>query len=183
MATNDEQHSKELVLISACLVGEPVRHDGRHAQCDHPVLRRWQAENRLRIYCPAVSGGLTTPRPSIEIEPGQDGAAILAQLAAVTDQRGRDYGRHLVAGAVAAVRTAIAEDIRIAVLKEGSASCGTQFTYSGRFDGVRVRRQGVAAAALRQARLYVFSEHQFEEADRLLTALDQGVPADLAASR
>lgn len=171
MPNAPEQYGHDLILISACLAGEPVRHDGRHAQCDHQVLQRWRDEGRIRTICPALSGGLITPRPKIEIEPGQDGAAVLVRLASVRDKTGRDYARHLVAGAAAAVRFAISEGIRIAVLKDGSASCGSQFIFSGRFDGVRISREGVTAAALRQAGLYVFSEHQIADADRQLELL------------
>ena len=172
MPNKAEVQDRQLILISACLVGEPVRHDGRHAQVDHAIIHRWREEGRLRVLCPALGGGLTAPRPAVEIEPGQDGSAVLVRLASVADRKGRDYSRNLVAGAVAAARLALSEGVRIAVLKDGSASCGSQFIFSGTFDGVRVARTGVTTAALLGAGLSVFSENQIDEAARLIDRLE-----------
>ncbi|MFJ1057095.1 2-thiouracil desulfurase family protein, partial [Bordetella bronchiseptica] len=65
----------EWVLVSACLLGRPVRYDGRDAATGHPVLARWQAERRVVAVCPEVAGGLPTPRPPAEIAAGAGGAA------------------------------------------------------------------------------------------------------------
>jgi len=62
--------------------------------------------------------------------------------------------------------------IRLAVLKEGSPSCGSGYSYDGTFSGTRVAVPGVTAARLQQAGLRVFSELQLAEADAYLCALD-----------
>ena len=60
------------VLVSACLLGQPVRYDGRAS--GHPdLLQLWQAEGRVVPLCPEVAGGLPTPRPPAEIPGGQGG--------------------------------------------------------------------------------------------------------------
>lgn len=47
------------VLVSACLLGQPVRYDGRAS--GHPdLLQQWQAEGRVVPLCPEVAGGLPT---------------------------------------------------------------------------------------------------------------------------
>jgi uncharacterized protein YbbK (DUF523 family) len=51
------------VLVSACLLGEPVRHDARHKLSRHPALQRWLDEGRVVRVCPEVAGGLPVPRP------------------------------------------------------------------------------------------------------------------------
>ena len=61
----------ERVLVSACLLGEPVRFDGGSAALDHPLLRRLHAEGRLVAVCPEVAGGLPVPRPPAEIAAGR----------------------------------------------------------------------------------------------------------------
>jgi uncharacterized protein YbbK (DUF523 family) len=58
------------VLVSACLLGSPVRPDGGDKKLDHPVIRRWLEEGRIVSVCPEVLGGLPTPRPPAEIVPG-----------------------------------------------------------------------------------------------------------------
>lgn len=47
------------VLVSACLLGQPVRYDGRTSGHPH-LLQQWQAEGRVVPLCPEVAGGLPT---------------------------------------------------------------------------------------------------------------------------
>lgn len=76
------------VLVSACLLGQPVRYDGRAS--GHPdLLQRWQAEGRVVPLCPEVAGGLPTPRPPAEI-PGGQGGEVLDGLAQVVTVSGED---------------------------------------------------------------------------------------------
>jgi uncharacterized protein YbbK (DUF523 family) len=60
------------LLVSACLLGQPVRHDGNsNANKVNQLaeqLRQWQQEGRIIAVCPEVAGGLTTPRPAAEID-------------------------------------------------------------------------------------------------------------------
>ncbi|MEI6452625.1 MAG: DUF523 domain-containing protein, partial [Actinomycetes bacterium] len=65
-----------------------------------------------------------------------------------------------------------ARDVRIAVLKDGSPSCGATYTYDGSFSGRRVLAPGVTAARLRDAGIRVFSEAQLEEAALSLAQLE-----------
>src|SRR5690606_29281329 len=46
----------EKILVSACLLNQPVRYDGTGAGC-HALLQRWWAEGRIVMVCPEVSGG------------------------------------------------------------------------------------------------------------------------------
>ena len=84
------------ILVSACLLGQPVRYDGRGKRGrGRDRLARWRAEGRLVPFCPEVAGGLPTPRPAAEITPGGDGAAVLAGDAArivTCDGERRDGG-------------------------------------------------------------------------------------------
>ena len=51
------------VLVSSCLLGEPVRYHGGDAACSNDILDRWKREGRLVSVCPEVAGGLPVPRP------------------------------------------------------------------------------------------------------------------------
>ncbi|CFT82637.1 Uncharacterized conserved protein [Bordetella pertussis] len=64
--------------------------------------------------------------------------------------------------------------IRVAVLKEGSPSCGSGYTYDGSFSGARIAREGVTAASLRRAGARVFSEHELDAAQAWLRHLETG---------
>ena len=158
----------EKILVSACLLGEPVRYNGAHKRSDDEILRRWVLEGRVIPVCPEIAGGLPVPRPPAEIEGGAGGASVLAGSARVVDPAGADITPHFISGAEAALAAARANGIRIAVLKEGSPSCGSAFIYDGTFTSTRVQAAGVTADLLRQAGLQVFSEMQLAEAAEAL---------------
>jgi uncharacterized protein YbbK (DUF523 family) len=77
-------------------------------------------------------------------------------------------------GAEHAVELARREGIRIAILKDGSPSCGSTAVYDGSFTGTRVPGRGVTAAALEAAGVRVFSETEIEAAAARLAELDNG---------
>ena len=160
------------ILVSACLLGHPVRYDGGRAEVEFHILRRWAAEGRVVAVCPEVAGGLPTPRPPAEISGGRGGSLVLDGSATVIDVAGRDITTSFVRGAEHVLAVAEARGARIAVLKDGSPSCGSTYTYDGSFTGRRVPAPGVTAARLREAGLRVFGEAQLEEAAVYLAALE-----------
>ena len=155
------------ILVSACLLGQPVRYDGG-AYGALPLLRQWQAQGRLVPLCPEVAGGLPTPRQPAEI-PGGQGAAVLDGRVQVLDIEGRDVSRAFIAGAELAMQLVRRHGIRYAVLKARSPSCGNSETYDGGFTGTRVAGEGVTAAALRRHGVRVFNETELDQLARLLT--------------
>lgn len=162
----------EPVLVSACLLGQPVRYHGRAVDGDDAVLARWQAEGRVVAICPEVAGGLPTPRPPAEIAGGATGEHVLRHSARVMDNTGADVTHAFLDGAQQALMLARRHGVRVAVLKEGSPSCGSGFIYDGSFRGRRIGAPGVTAAHFIEAGIHVFSEHQFAQADALLQSLD-----------
>jgi uncharacterized protein YbbK (DUF523 family) len=97
---------------------------------------------------------------------------VLLGNARVVDATGQDVTAAFVSGARHALVLARTKGIRIAVLKEGSPSCGSGYTYDGSFNGCRVPSVGVTAAALQDANIRVFNEAQFEEAAKYLEQLE-----------
>ncbi|MDR3409713.1 MAG: DUF523 domain-containing protein [Formivibrio sp.] len=162
----------QLILVSACLLGEAVRYNGGDNRCAHEFLQQWQREGRVVPLCPEVAGGLPVPRPPAEITQGAGGMKVLAGLARVVDSSGQDFSAEFSKGAELALERTQKMGIRIAVLKEGSPSCGTNTIYDGTFSGNKVANRGVTAALLQQAGIHVFSEMQIEEANRLLVRLE-----------
>jgi uncharacterized protein YbbK (DUF523 family) len=161
------------ILVSSCLLGESVRHNGAHKRANSEILQRWLAEGRVLAVCPEVAGGMSIPRPAAEIEHGAGGAKVLVGIAKVIDNTGRDVSPEFVAGAEHALAKARERGVRIAVLKEGSPSCGTSFSYDGTFSGTKVPVRGVTAELLHQAGIAVFSEAQFTEADAFLAQMER----------
>ncbi|HET7618671.1 MAG TPA: DUF523 domain-containing protein [Vicinamibacterales bacterium] len=159
------------VLVSACLLGAPVRYHGGDAQSDSDILRRWQRQRRIVAVCPEVAGGLPTPRPPAELQ-GGDGVQVLRGGAAVRTRAGEDVTEAFRAGAAHAVAAARGANVRVAVLKSGSPSCAVDGIYDGTFSGRRTAGAGVTAAALRAAGVQVFDETQLAEADAALKEID-----------
>ncbi len=146
------------VLVSSCLLGERVRFDGGAKPVQSLTLERWLREGLVVRACPELLGGLPVPRPPVELQP--DGRVL--------DMHGVDRTAELERGAQAALALARESGVVCAVLKESSPSCGTHEVHGGRFDGVKVSGEGLAAKALREAGMRVFSEAELEEADAFL---------------
>lgn len=155
------------ILISACLLGRPVRYDGGGKPLGDPRLAIWQAEGRLVPACPELAGGLPVPRPAAEIA-GGSGAEVLSGLARVVTADGVDVTAAYVEGARAALDVARAEDCRLALLIDRSPSCGGRRIHDGSFSGRLLAGEGVTAALLRGHGIAVFTD---AEVDALAAAV------------
>jgi len=144
------------ILISACLLGDPVRYDGASRPLDHPMIHEWKIQERLVPFCPEVAGGLPIPRPPAEIC-GGGGGDVLGKNARVMT-RDTDVSGQFIVGARAALALAGDEEIGFALLKEQSPSCGSTLIYDGSFTGIRISGMGVTTALLRAHGILVFSE-------------------------
>lgn len=162
----------EKILMSSCLVGLPVRYDGRSVPVEYAILDQWKAENRIIAVCPEVAGGLPIPRPSAEIKGSGGGSAVLDGNAVVETNLGNDVTTHFIKGAQIALETAQKWKIKIAILKENSPSCGSSFTYDGTFSKKKLQLPGVTAALLRKHGIQVFSEHEIDLAQAALSQLE-----------
>ena len=159
------------VLVSACLLGAPVRYDGRAQDLRSAVLARWQAAGLVLPLCPELAGGLPVPRPPAEIEAGAQGWQVWLGQARVRDAEGGDPTAAFKTGAAAALDLVQRHGLRIAVLKEGSPSCGSARIASGHFDGAKRAGEGLTAALLRRHGVQVFSEHELDAAAAALAKL------------
>jgi uncharacterized protein YbbK (DUF523 family) len=153
------------ILISACLMGRPVRYDGKGKSLHHPAIARWLGEGRLVIFCPEQAGGMPTPRPPAEIEGGLTGDDVLQGRTRVLEVSGGDVTNEFIAGGRKAVEIALQQGCRYALLIDGSPSCGSGFIYDGSFSGTRHPGFGVTAALLRRAGIAVFSDREVDALD------------------
>ncbi|HEH9404617.1 TPA: DUF523 domain-containing protein [Aeromonas bestiarum] len=158
------------VLVSACLLGQPVRYDGRSKGIVSDWLMALGVEGRTLAFCPEVAGGLPTPRPPAE----RQGERVLTAS-------GLDVTTEFDRGAELALALCQAQGIRFALLKEGSPSCGSGRIYNGRFEGVSVTGEGKTTALLRRHGINVFSEDQLAELASALS-LDPSLAASGSGS-
>ena len=133
------------ILVSACLMGHACRYDG-HAKVCEKILRLAGAHT-LIPFCPEIYGGLPTPRMPCECK---DGRVLRAD--------GADCTAAYQKGAAEALALCRRLEIRTAILKARSPSCGHGQIYDGTFTGRLVRGDGVTAALLLQNGVAVYSE-------------------------
>ncbi len=151
------------ILVSACLLGQPVRYDGQSKEVDNSTLHHWQEEGWLVPVCPELSGGLSVPRPAAEIT-AASAAHVLEGRGHVSTADDDDVSRYFVCGAQHALILCRQHNIRIAILKENSPSCGSTQVYDGSFSGKLVPGAGITTALLRQNGISVFNENEIDAA-------------------
>ena len=145
------------ILVSACLAGRACAYDGGDRA--HEAIMKLVAEGRAVLVCPEDEGGLGTPRPASEII-GGDGADVLAGRAEVRTKEGRDVTGEYIAGARLAVERAAGQGCNAAILKARSPACGCGAIYDGTFSRSISEGDGVAASALKQAGIEVWTEEE-----------------------
>jgi len=153
------------IVVSACLLGAPVRYNGTDKKTHHPVLQRWIDEGRVVSVCPEVLGGLGTPRPPAEI-------VQIAGRRGVRANDGRDVTAEFERGASESLAQALRHGARVAILKEGSPSCGSTYVYDGTFTSTRLPGEGVTAASFRARGIRVFSENDLDAAADYVASLE-----------
>lgn len=166
----------EKILVSACLLGQRVRYDAKIVSLASDLLSHWRGEGRLVVICPEVAGGLGVPRPAAELQ-GGDGHAALDGEARLRTRDGEDVTAAFLRGAEAALELARQHDIRLALLKERSPSCGRGSIYDGAFAGQLTAGDGVTAALLTRHGVEVFGESRVAQLAARLAALDPSASA------
>ncbi|MDO7469475.1 DUF523 domain-containing protein [Acinetobacter baumannii] len=149
-----------MLLISACLIGEPVRYDGR--SCLHTALKQLFLNKKAHALCPELLGGFTTPRLPAEIV-GGTGQDVLDGKAKILDSSGLDVTELYLKGAYRTLDIARQIQATCVVLKENSPSCGSQKIYNGTFQGEKITGVGITTALLQRHGFEVISENEIEE--------------------
>lgn len=150
------------IAVSACLLGEACRYDGRSKPCAR-VQELAALGHELVPICPEVAGGLPTPRTPCEIVQApwmESGEARMADEHAWTilDASSTDRTAAYARGAQAELARAKEAGCELAILKAKSPSCGSGEVYDGTFSGTLVPGWGIAAAAFRDAGITVIDE-------------------------
>ena len=139
----------EKILISACLVGDKTKYDG-HSNYN-PLIKDLLELYELVPFCPEVEGGLKIPRDPSEIRGDK-----------VISSKGRDVTRFFNEGAEKALNICKYLDIKLAILKEASPSCGSSEIYDGSFSNRKIKGEGITTALLRKNGIKVINESEIE---------------------
>lgn len=146
-SSTDGASSQPPIIVSSCLAGFPCRYDG----AARPILEIVElvAEGNAIPVCAEQLGGMSTPRPPVEIV-GGSGADVLDGTARVVDINGADKTEELLAGARKAADIATQTGATRAILQARSPSCGCTQIYDGTHTGQLRSGMGVFAAELQR---------------------------------
>lgn len=139
------------ILVSSCLLGFNTKYNGKNNFTQG--LERLKDEHEIIIFCPEQAGGLTTPRLPSEIR--EDGRVFLKDGTDVTD--------NFVKGAEETLRLVKMLDIKYAILKAKSPSCGCGKIYDGTFSGNLIDGDGFTVRELKKIGVKILNENNFNE--------------------
>ena len=140
---------KPKLLISACLCGSNTKYNGKNNLIKNFELIKNNFE--LFLVCPEVDGGLTTPRNPSEI----NGTKVFSN-------EGLDVTQEFYKGAEIALKTALDNNIKLALLKDGSPSCGSKKIYDGTFSNCKIDGMGITTRLLRNNNIEVYTENEID---------------------
>ena len=143
---------KERILISACLVGDNCRYDGKNNLS--PKIAALLEKYELVPFCPECEGGLKTPRTPSE----RQGDKVITK-------DGRNVTKQYERGAELAWNICFYLKIKVAILKDNSPSCGVHKIHDGSFSGKLIEGVGTTTELLKEKGINVISE---DEIDTLL---------------
>lgn len=138
------------LIISACLIGECCRYDGK---CKKDMRTDSLAKRyELIPVCPEVMGGLSVPRAPSE---------IIGEC--VINRDGVDVTDNYRLGAERTLAIAKESGAEIALLKERSPSCGKGKIYDGSFSGTLKDGDGITVRLLTKEGIAVYGESEIEQ--------------------
>ena len=145
---------QQTALVSSCLLGLATRYDGSDNYNQAVIDYLKQQQLTAIPVCPEQLAGLPTPRSKCWFAAGS-GETLLAGAGSLVNERGEEVSTIFLKGAAESLKLAQLADCRIAILKQGSPSCGNRTIHR---NGELVEGLGVTAALLREAGLQVLSE-------------------------
>jgi uncharacterized protein YbbK (DUF523 family) len=128
-----------MILISACLCGVNCKYNGQNNLNEEclELLKKGEAI----LVCPEQMGGLETPRTPSEIK-------IINGETKVYTKDGKDVTNNYLRGAEEVLKLAKELNIKKAILKRKSPSCGCGEIYDGTFSNTLIKGNGITANLL-----------------------------------
>ena len=135
----------EKILVSACLLGINCKYNGNNNKNDK-VLEYIKDKEVIPI-CPEIMGGLSTPRIPAEILNDK-----------VVNSEGLDVTDNFKKGANEVLYLAKLFNVKKAILKAKSPSCGVGEIYDGTFTHTKISGDGITARLLKENNIEVITE-------------------------
>lgn len=143
---NDKKLLKPYLLVSSCLLGNNVRYDGKNCKIDNIDL----LENNFTIIpiCPEFDV-LGCPRNPIEIKNNE-----------VIDKDNNNYTTLIKKKIASIINLCKENDVKYALLKEKSPTCGSHFIYDGTFSRKLIQGSGLLVSELKKLHIQIFNEDE-----------------------
>ena len=138
---------KEKILVSSCLLGINCKYDGNNNKNDK-VLEYLKDKEVIPI-CPEIYGGLQTPRTPSEIVGDK-----------VMTKEKTDVTKEYLKGAEETLKIAKLFNVKKALLKAKSPSCGNNEIYDGSFTGIKIKGMGITARLLKENGIEILNENE-----------------------
>ena len=138
------------IAVSSCLLGVNCKYNGKSNYNDDIIKLKEKYE--LVPICPEVLGGLSTPRVPAEIINNK-----------VINQEGIDVTSNYNEGAKKALKILQENNIKIAILKSKSPSCGKDRIYDGTFSHTLTQGNGVTTNLFLENDIVVLNVNNFKQ--------------------
>ena len=136
---------KEKILVSACLLGVNCKYSGGN-NYNEKVLNFIKDKEVIPV-CPEILGGLSTPRPPSERIGDK-----------VVNNQDKDVTSEYTKGAEETLKLAKLFNVKKALLKAKSPSCGKGKIYDGTFTGTLVDGNGLTVDLLEASGIEIITE-------------------------
>lgn len=135
----------EKLLVSACLIGENTKYNGKNNYVSD--IEKLKDKYEFIIICPEIMGGLSTPRFPSEIIGDK-----------IINSNGDNVTKEFIQGKNLTCDIAKNNNITKALLKDGSPSCGSNYIYDGTFSKTKIVGNGITAKGLREMGIIIYTE-------------------------
>ena len=135
-----------MIVVSGCLVGENCKYNEENNKSQN-VLNFLKDKEYITV-CPEMLGSLPCPR---------DPSEIVGER--VINKAGEDVTDNFISGGKKALEIALSNKCTLAILKEGSPSCGKSLVYDGSFSNRKIKGQGITAKMFKEMGIKVISEN------------------------
>ena len=141
-----------MIRVGVIFGGESVEHEVSIISSIQAMNKMDTEKYEIVPICPEVLGGLPTPRIPSEIINNK-----------VINQEGTDVTLEYITGANKALQILKDNNIKIAILKAKSPSCGKGEIYDGTFSHTIIEGNGITAKLFLENDILVLNEYNFHQ--------------------
>ena len=145
--------SYDQYAVSKCLMGENCKYSGGNNYA--PKVMEFLADKKVIGICPEIAGGLSVPREPCEI-------VEINGIKRVFTVSGIDVTDSFLEGAKKSLKLLSENNIKCAILKAGSPSCGYGRIYDGSFTGRSIEGNGITTELFMENGIEIFTEEDFK---------------------